>query len=78
MSNKDFCHQHGIGQAMFYYWQKKLQELKQELSSGFISVKVKNEFSFTNPIEIAYPNGVKLRLAEGADLSVLRVLIGLV
>lgn len=78
MSNKDFCQQHGIGQGMFYYWQKKLQESKQELSSGFISVKVKNEFSLTNPIEIGYPNGVKLRLAQGTDLSVVRVLIGLV
>lgn len=77
-SNKDFCQQNGIGQAMFYYWQRKLQESKQELSTGFISVKVKNEFSFTNAIEIAYPNGVKLRLAEGTDLSVVRVLIGLV
>lgn len=78
MSNKDFCRQNGIGQAMFYYWQKKLQESKQALPTGFIPVKVKDEFSFANPIEIAYPNGVKLRLAQGTDLSVVRVLIGLV
>ncbi|NJO67907.1 MAG: IS66 family insertion sequence element accessory protein TnpB [Bacteroidetes bacterium] len=77
MTNKDFCQQNNIGQAMFYYWQKKMQESKQALPTGFIPVKVKNESSFTNPIEILYPNGVKLRLAQGTDLSVVRVLIGL-
>jgi len=76
MSNKDFCYQHGIGQAMFYYWQKKLAESQSNKPESFIPVQV-TKYKEHPEMEIIYPNGVRLKLSPTTDLSVIRTLIGL-
>lgn len=76
MSNKDFCQQNGIGQAMFYYWQKKLAESQQNDSESFIPMVPYKDMRQPE-MEIIYPNGVKLKLAPTTNLSVIRTLIGL-
>ena len=76
MSNKDFCQQNGIGQPMFYYWQKKLAESQDNTFQSFIPVQV-NKYKGHPEMEIIYPNGVRLKLAPTTDLSIIRILIGL-
>jgi transposase-like protein len=76
MSNKDFCQQNGIGQAMFYYWQKKLSETQLNKPESFIPVSFNSDKKQAE-MEIIYPNGVRLKLASSTDLSVIRMLIGL-
>jgi transposase-like protein len=77
LSNKDFCQQHGIGAAMFYYWLKKLKDSELDKPERFIPVQVKKEKGQSDPIEITYPNGVRIKLNHTRDLSVIRILIGL-
>lgn len=76
MSNKDFCEQHGIGQAMFYYWQKKLTESQSNKPESFIPVSFNSDKRHPE-MEIIYPNGIRLKLAPTTDLSIIRILIGL-
>jgi hypothetical protein len=76
MSNKDFCQQNGIGEAMFYYWQKRLAESQHNASQSFIPVQV-NKDKGQPEMEIIYPNGVRLKLAPPTNLSTIRILIGL-
>jgi hypothetical protein len=77
MNNKTFCEQHGIGQAMFYYWKKKYIQSQSTPEGKFIPVQIKENRVQTGGIEICYPNGVRLKLSEGIDLSVIRSFIGL-
>ena len=66
----------GIPQAVFYYW---LRQYRQKLSPEevFIPVHVKTPEVFLKEIEISYPNGVRLKIPEGIELSQLRSLISL-
>lgn len=77
MNNKAFCEQHGIGQAMFYYWKKKYNQSQLASEGKFISVRIKDNQVQTGEIEICYPNGVRLKLSQGIDLSIIRSFIGL-
>ena len=77
MSNKTFCEQHGIGQAMFYYWKKKYIESQSTTDGNFIPVQIRRNLIPMGELEICYPNGVKLKLPQGIDLSVIRSFIGL-
>lgn len=76
-SNKDFCQENGIGQAMFYYWQKKFMETQNEKPESFIPVQFKKENGHSDPMEIIYPNGVRIKVSSTTELSIVRTLIGL-
>lgn len=77
LNNKTFCEQHGIGQAMFYYWKKKYILSQSIPEAKFIPVRIKDTQIQRGEIEICYPNGVRLKLPEGTGLSVIRSFIGL-
>ena len=76
-SNKTFCEQQGIDQANFYYWKKKYQQTRLEYQDKFISLQAPPTNCRTNELEICYPNGVRLRLPLGMELSVVRSFIDL-
>lgn len=60
LSAKEFCLQKNIGLPKFNYWTRKKRQL--ESSSGFI--KIVSDQKFSNiPVELIYPNGVRLQLA---------------
>ena len=77
LSNKAFCVQQGLSQANFYYWKKKYHESQVKQEDKFIPVELPQSIHFINEIEIIYPNGVRLKLPQGQDLSVIRSFIGL-
>jgi hypothetical protein len=78
-SPREFCSAHAIKEHVFYYWRKKYTKSKAPTSEGFIPVAVGTQGTLDVPmVEIAYPNGTVVRLANGASLSMVRSLIGLV
>ena len=62
LSMAGFCKQKGIAKSIFYYWQKRYKE--NQSTGGFVPIKVDNgnRPSNSSVIEIAYPNGVIVRL----------------
>ena len=76
MTNKAFCRQKGIAEWMFYYWQKKYRE--EQTPGGFIPIRINttNQAGAT-VIEIAYPNGVIMRLPAHTPSSIVRQYIQL-
>ena len=89
ISKRDFVKQHGIEEASFYYWHRKYQESLAKTEEQFIPLTIPDiakqpEQTIPIPIpnkteiEISYPNGVKLKLNQAMDLSVIRSLIGLI
>ena len=77
MNNKTFCEQNGIGQAMFYYWKKKYKETQTPHEKMFIPLHIKGDEASRDAIEICYPNGVRIKISRGTDLSIIRSFIGL-
>ena len=75
-SNKEFCEQHEVTLAKFYYWQKRYWENQQP--EGFLPVKIgKGRKTSAEPVRIHYPNGVVIHLPAQADPALIRTLIGL-
>ena len=72
LTKKEFCHQKGIAQSLFYYWQKKYKE--QQDPGGFIPIQIKTRkrTSDSSVIEIEYPNGVIIRLSDQTPQSIVR------
>jgi len=59
-SAKLFCAERGIPFSTFQYW---IQKQKKEQLSGFIPVKTGMPSS-THPVEVVYPNGIRLCLSS--------------
>lgn len=79
ISQVQFLEQHQIARSTFGYWRKKylLEEGKQQ-SGNFIPVKIAGSGTTvkeTSPIELHYPNGVRLVCSSSIDLSRLKSLI---
>jgi hypothetical protein len=73
-SQKEFCSQQGISLAKLNYWISKYRQERQP-SAGFFKIDT-IPAPVQQPLEICYPNGVKLT-TTGADLSLLSQLIRL-
>ena len=86
---KDFCYNHGIAPATFYYWKKRLTQKPGR--KNFIPLIVKpsgidlskgsaySEMSTGKEalLEVVFPNGTILRVKHDLDLVHLRALIHL-
>ncbi len=70
-SKKAYCAENGINEAKFYYWIARTKE-SDKSSTGFLSI---DKASKNNDIEIIYPNGVRIKVAN--DLGLLSQLIRL-
>ncbi len=72
LSMAGFCKQRGIAKSVFYYWQKKYKE--DQSIGGFVPIKVDNgnRPSNSSMIEIAYPNGVIVRLPNQTLPTIVR------
>lgn len=60
LSAKDFCQQKKIGLPKFNYWIRKKRQLNS--NSGFIKIASDQKLPHI-PVELIYPNGVRLQLA---------------
>jgi len=76
ISKKEFCEQHRLAKSVFYYWLKKYRQLAESEENGFIPVKLNGFGENTlKGMEIQYPNGVRVILPGGADITMIRSLI---
>lgn len=72
LTKKEFCQQQGIKESTFGYWITCSNEKRKK---GFLPL---NELPSgqTSPIEIIYPNGIRIKLAA-KDLKMISQLISL-
>ena len=83
LSQYQYCKQEQIATSTFSYWLKKYKReqivpIQQELVKSFIPVEVARPMELPVwQVEIAYPNGVRVRCASGTDVNMLKALIGL-
>ena len=82
ISQAKFIHDNGIAKSTFGYWRKKYLRKKHGTKSTptFIAVNVDHEMDnnvsrVSDPIELSYPNGVRLTCSSQMDLSRLKPLI---
>lgn len=75
-SREDFCNDHGLTLSTFGYWrtQYRKQTDPQAACKGFIQLTTIPQ----SRLEVVYPNGVMVRLADDCSLAQLRSLIDLV
>jgi len=82
-STLDFCKEHNLVKSTLYYWHKQLKkeeqhQRKEKSRNKFIPVKIsKEKENLYQPIEIHYPNGVKVLLTEKTDKQTIQTLIRL-
>jgi len=73
-SVKDFCQEHHIGEAKFYYWNSKFK--KQQVSfvakdkSGFIPLKIKGSIEEGRPL-------ARIALNSGNSITVFTAHLGM-
>lgn len=70
-SKRAYCKENGINQAVFYYWLERSNENKSK-TGKFIAIE---EETPKEEIELIYPNGVRLQVAN--NLALLSKLIKL-
>jgi len=70
-SKKQYCLEHGLNVAKFYYWYARFNE-KEDSHCGFIPIENNSD---VNELEVIYPNGVKLKVK--VDLFLVSQLIRL-
>ena len=73
-TQKIFCQEQGIKPGTFAYWLRKKRQ-NGESTGGFLPVRVSRDLG-TDPVEVIYPNGVRVRVAQ-ADLEVISGLVRL-
>ncbi|MFC3809444.1 IS66 family insertion sequence element accessory protein TnpA [Lacihabitans lacunae] len=66
----DYCREHGHRTHIILYWKQKQGQF-QGKQSGFIEVKSQTD----SPIEIVYPNGVRIRLGAGCKVTDIKALL---
>src|SRR5690606_33724725 len=65
LTMKVFAKQYNIPRTSFLYWvQKKEQSEKKDNKGNFLPIHFPSDKFKTEPIEILYPNGVKVLLAS--------------
>jgi hypothetical protein len=83
---RDFCSKEGMGEAKFYYWQKKMGKAQP---AGFVPVVIEKEKELPPPavsllnnvlpsgcsFEITYPCGTYVKLTGKVDYELIRSLI---
>jgi hypothetical protein len=64
-----YCKEAGIGEALYYYWQKKLNTWENK--GSFHQIAVSENIV---PVRLCYPNGVSIELGT-TDIAVIKQLI---
>ena len=78
VSVQEFCAQECITKANFYYWRKRLTRKENAEPPVMIPVRLENHRGHgadASPIELTYPNGVRISLPGSSSLSLIRSLI---
>ena len=65
-TKKSFCSQHGISEAVFHYWQKKLGDSAspEHAPTGFVPVEVRTTARNGDPVRLT------VKFADGVEVHV--------
>ena len=72
-----FCKKEKINLATYYYWHQRLRknpEVTNIIPVSFEKARIP-EFPGNEVIELVYPNGVRLSIPFGCELSIIRQLV---
>lgn len=70
-----YCDKHKLSMATFYYWRKKLSQVKEDGDMQFREIKL-NPDLYAPVIRIQYTNGVTVLIEGEASPSYIRELAG--
>jgi len=74
----EYCHQNNLTYHKFIYWLSKFHRKDKSKETAFIHVQMEQPVHGSNPeLEIAYPNGVRLRVPSG-DIQFIGQLIRII
>jgi hypothetical protein len=76
MSQTSFCTAQNLPIHIFRYWLDKYRNQTNDTDDKFIPIRMKLPISkITSPLEIHYPNGVRIVLDGNTDARLLKTLI---
>lgn len=76
MSQTSFCTAQNIPNHIFRYWLDKYRKQTNDADEKFIPIRIKSPVSkITSPLEIHYPNGVRIVVDGNMDAKLLKTLI---
>jgi len=77
LTRKEFSQQNNIAETKLGYWQKKFK--KTETPKQFIPLVVQEKYHDINiPLEIHYPNGVKIKSLQKLDIRTIKELVTII
>jgi hypothetical protein len=77
LTRKEFSQQNNIAETKLGYWQKKFK--KTETPKQFIPLVVREkEYDINIPLEIHYPNGVKIKSLQKLDIPTIKELVTII
>lgn len=79
-TQQEFCREKELEYNKFQYWLRKYKTaygpIKEESSTGFMRVKIKEAEKVGGCVELVYPDGRKLIFHQAVEASFLRSLMG--
>jgi hypothetical protein len=65
-SQQEYCRENNLAYHKFIYWQSKFRRKQNPIEQAFIPIQLEQPVhSSSMELEIAYPNGVRLRVPSG-------------
>jgi transposase-like protein len=77
MTQAAFCREYKISESLFYYWHRRYKQENNQNNFLPVQIKAVNKPTESNPIEIHYPNQVRLVIPANTPIEFIRQLIGI-
>jgi transposase-like protein len=71
-TRKAFCQQHGLKVSTFAYWISRRRARAPQ--GGFTALTIAPPPAGTEPVELIYPNGIRVRIPDGNPEAVTRLI----
>jgi hypothetical protein len=74
---KAFCEKHGVGEALFYTWRKRVVEDQPARFALVATNGVAPRAPMAQPLQLVLAGGERLEIPPGTDEATLRTVLGL-
>jgi len=75
---KAFCEKHGVGEALFYSWRKRVAAEDQPARFALVATNgVAPSAPMQRPLQLVLAGGERLEIPSGTDEATLRTVLGL-
>lgn len=77
-NQSDFRERHQLSKSVFSYWLKKYrsEQIGELPAGGFVALSVRSGAAQAADLEVAFPNGVVVRVGARTDAAFIRELAG--